>query len=406
MSRSFIRTLALLVSVIMLAGIFSVGGFAATKKYALGDVNMNDDVGPADARIALRMALLLDSFSVARFKLADVDRDNVLTVEDARQILRGSVGLGSIAGKTVSISDADRKTNAFTLPSEQTYVPSLPKKSTKHDTFTVTAYGYGHGVGLTQYGAVDMDKQGSTYREILAHYYKGTSVIKDPDYHKKTNYAGSSLNTEQLVARIVYGEIYGITNYGQYIEACKAQAVAVYTLLKYYDFNVASKSSVGYAASLDYASLPENLKDGVHEVIGRYICMDSDPDRKPILSVYSAAAAGKTCASRDIWGGDLSYLRPVESSWDLRYDAAVRTYELSSATVKEWIMAYDSSIVLGSDPATWFEVREHSGSIDVTRGYITSVRVGNKMLTGQQLSVGIFPYYRAGTTCLYIQYTP
>lgn len=33
--------------------------------------------------------------------------------------------------------------------------------------------GYGHGVGMSQYGANYMAKQGKTYREILQHYYTG-----------------------------------------------------------------------------------------------------------------------------------------------------------------------------------------------------------------------------------------
>lgn len=36
--------------------------------------------------------------------------------------------------------------------------------------------GYGHAVGLSQWGANGMAQQGSTYREILAHYYQGTKV--------------------------------------------------------------------------------------------------------------------------------------------------------------------------------------------------------------------------------------
>lgn len=41
------------------------------------------------------------------------------------------------------------------------------------DNFTVTCYGYGHGAGMSQYGADYMARQGSTWREILRHYYKG-----------------------------------------------------------------------------------------------------------------------------------------------------------------------------------------------------------------------------------------
>ena len=41
-------------------------------------------------------------------------------------------------------------------------------------TFYVT--GYGHGVGLSQYGANAMAEAGSTWREILKHYYTGVTI--------------------------------------------------------------------------------------------------------------------------------------------------------------------------------------------------------------------------------------
>lgn len=41
---------------------------------------------------------------------------------------------------------------------------------------TVTTHGYGHRVGMSQYGAQAMALSGSTYDEILAHYYPGTAL--------------------------------------------------------------------------------------------------------------------------------------------------------------------------------------------------------------------------------------
>lgn len=41
--------------------------------------------------------------------------------------------------------------------------------------FTVT--GFGHGLGMSQYGADVMAKSGSGYAEILTHYYPGTSIV-------------------------------------------------------------------------------------------------------------------------------------------------------------------------------------------------------------------------------------
>jgi stage II sporulation protein D len=44
------------------------------------------------------------------------------------------------------------------------------------DNVVFNVKGYGHGVGLCQYGADGMGKQGRTYLEILSYYYPGTQV--------------------------------------------------------------------------------------------------------------------------------------------------------------------------------------------------------------------------------------
>ncbi|MCL2056070.1 MAG: stage II sporulation protein D [Oscillospiraceae bacterium] len=42
--------------------------------------------------------------------------------------------------------------------------------------FGFTTYGHGHGVGLSQYGADFMARQGYTFEQILAHYYPGAQL--------------------------------------------------------------------------------------------------------------------------------------------------------------------------------------------------------------------------------------
>lgn len=44
--------------------------------------------------------------------------------------------------------------------------------------FHFTTTGYGHGVGMSQYGANVMAKDGSSYADILAHYYPGTTLVQ------------------------------------------------------------------------------------------------------------------------------------------------------------------------------------------------------------------------------------
>lgn len=46
------------------------------------------------------------------------------------------------------------------------------------DTIYITTKGYGHGVGLSQYGANEMAKLGYNYEEILKHYYTNIEINK------------------------------------------------------------------------------------------------------------------------------------------------------------------------------------------------------------------------------------
>ena len=58
----------------------------------------------------------------------------------------------------------------------------------KSANFTLTAsdsgvtfcvLGYGHGVGMSQFGANYMAKNGEKYTEILSHYYTNIQIIKN-----------------------------------------------------------------------------------------------------------------------------------------------------------------------------------------------------------------------------------
>lgn len=50
----------------------------------------------------------------------------------------------------------------------------------KDGNFVFSVSGYGHGVGMSQYGANYMAQQGSNYKEIISAYYRGTEIIDLP----------------------------------------------------------------------------------------------------------------------------------------------------------------------------------------------------------------------------------
>ena len=48
----------------------------------------------------------------------------------------------------------------------------------KEDGFLFTVSGYGHGAGMSQYGASFLAEKGMGYHEILKHYYTGIDFQK------------------------------------------------------------------------------------------------------------------------------------------------------------------------------------------------------------------------------------
>lgn len=87
-------------------------------------------------------------------------------VEDIK-IENGYVTSAVIAGKTFTgaqVREAlELKSNSFEI-------------ECANEKVTVTCKGHGHGVGMSQYGADYMARQGSTWQEILLHYYQGTEI--------------------------------------------------------------------------------------------------------------------------------------------------------------------------------------------------------------------------------------
>ncbi len=49
--------------------------------------------------------------------------------------------------------------------------------SYQNHSFTFTTKGYGHAVGMSQYGADYLARQGNTYEQIIQHYYTGVQIV-------------------------------------------------------------------------------------------------------------------------------------------------------------------------------------------------------------------------------------
>ncbi|MCI1589299.1 stage II sporulation protein D [Heyndrickxia oleronia] len=55
----------------------------------------------------------------------------------------------------------------------------------KGDNIIITTKGYGHGVGMSQYGANGMAEKGMNYKEIVKHYYQGVQIDSTKPFLEK-----------------------------------------------------------------------------------------------------------------------------------------------------------------------------------------------------------------------------
>lgn len=441
--KTVLRAAVIALSAVLLAQTLPVSSLAEGP-YFLCDISMDGTIGSEDARFALRMSVGLESYTEALLKIADADEDGVVTPGDARLILRVSVGLERIEIRLFSFNDEELRHVIYTAPGktgpeesttepEPTTTPEpttdpagpverfplpalpMPVPSSKSGTFTFTSYGWGDGVGLSQYGAAGMARRGYNYRQILQYYFTGVKIVKAASYPEYTYYVGDYYDTEELIARMVYQEIYSIIedDPAAHAEVLKAQTVALFTLLEYHDFSTNQRYEIGDASSRSYSSLPSDLKQAVHEVMGEYITQVSDPAEKPISALFFATCALSTASAEDVWGYDYPYLQSVPSPFDIDGYYFCNTFEVSKETMRSLIMNYDSSIRLSSDPSEWLKIVSHSASIDDKRGYVRKIQVGDKVLDGYfDFCNGIMEdyfwvgRYFGGSTAFYVTYTP
>ena len=45
------------------------------------------------------------------------------------------------------------------------------------NTITIEGQGWGHGVGMSQWGAYGLAQKGSDFRRILTYFYKGVKIL-------------------------------------------------------------------------------------------------------------------------------------------------------------------------------------------------------------------------------------
>lgn len=98
------------------------------------------------------------------------------------------------------------------------------------EVVTVTGSGFGHGVGMSQYGARGMARGGAPVRKILTHYYTGTTVAPhadDVDLRVNVVDRGTSVSLRTRALASGGGGLQLVTGGGQVIRVARDGVVGV-----------------------------------------------------------------------------------------------------------------------------------------------------------------------------------
>ncbi|MBE6774315.1 MAG: hypothetical protein IJN68_03935 [Clostridia bacterium] len=305
--------------------------------------------------------------------------------------------------------------NNVTEPSalDVSAAPTVAPAPSTSGTFTFYVFGYGHGVGMSQNGANYLASLGWSWADILAHYYydANTSIVFGEVYPQKITYMGNQYDTREYLARALEAEMSPSFNR----EALKAQVVAIYTFARYYNNDSLAVQSPIFStnlqssahAFLDASKTPSAASyAAVDEImaIGPYVAYNGGT----ALTTYHAMSAGKTTSYYNTWGkGSNTAIPYLNGARDSRgdYESAdfKSTVTLSSSDIQA--LAAQQGITLSGDPATWISIINHDAAIQSDIGYVSSIRVGNKTMSGYEFRTTLLGS-RLRSHCFAMTYTP
>ncbi len=434
LSKRVLSVLLAISIVISLLGSFAVTSFAAAY---MGDVTGDGKVASDDALLVLQVATGMKTLAASQVEIGDLSGDGKVNASDALLILQTVTGMIPLKEKDESeigvpfegVVTADPslrlRSGAGTSYTKVAEIPfgtvlTITKISNNwgqttyngksgwvsleyvkpvepvSGTFTIDCYGYGHGVGMSQYGAKKYAEDGWSYDKILLHYFYSdkTKIEKDEEdaLPETVKYGSEELDLKTYIAGSVRAEI----GDSWHIEAIKAQMVAIYTYAKYYGFNV-NRSTHAYKA--DYKYEGTKIETAMNEVLGEYISYNG----KAILSVYCSSMGGKNTSAKNAWGGsDVPYLRGGRTSPEAE-SVMKRTYTFTAEEIRA-LVQQNLGVTLTGSPDTWFTDIVHDKSISNSVGYITSMKVGGKTVKGENVRIKIFTYSKMRSHCISIKY--
>lgn len=217
-----------------------------------------------------------------------------------------------------------------------------------------------------------------------------TQVDKGAPTVMKIN--GVEIEAKEALGRLVMTEM----GEGYNIEAVKAQAVVIYTYLKYRDTNF-EIDGVKISDTVN-----DEVKSAVDAVFGEYLTYDGEV----ALTPYFEIAAKKTTDAKNIFSKEYPYLKSVSINGDP--DSSSEAFKVerkySMGEFKGLLLNFDSTLKLSEEPIMWVDVKAHDASVSSSIGYVTKVTVGDKEISGLDFRTKVFSQSTLLSHCFTVDY--
>jgi stage II sporulation protein D len=184
------------------------------------------------------------------------------------------------------------------------------------DTLVIQGAGDGHGVGMSQEGALGYAQHGYDYQAILAHYYTGTALGTVPQGTKVRVLIGGKVRAIALET-YVRGVVGAEMSAGWPLAALEAQAVAsrTYALTDHaggsrFDVYADTRSQVYLGTKAQTAQTDAAVADTAGQVVTY--------DGKPAITYFFASSGGATESVQNAFSGAAPepWLRGVQDPYD------------------------------------------------------------------------------------------
>lgn len=184
---------------------------------------------------------------------------------------------------------------------------------------------------------------------------------------------GEKLPAKEALAGLVASEM----GKGYEIEAVKAQAVVIYTYLKYRD-----NGFVIDGVQIE-KTISQEIQVAVDETFGRYLSYNDEVALTPFFEL----AAGGTADASMVLTGNYPYLKSVarlSGNPEASVEGYESTVEIKRGEMQGILLENGFEINVDEDPTKWIIIRERNNAVSSSVGYVKSVRVGGQDLTGYE----------------------